>query len=185
MLKSIQKIASVMLCGMLVWATALTVHADFNDEGLADIEQISIFYDLFLQSGVMDELDGAYTLFIPDNGAFDEIPAFVQDYLINNPDLLKRIISYHIVETPQTILTVFAQDDLVTLEGDRLIPNADLNRVNSADLIETDWMIGENQVHIINRLLIPDIVLPPVDPFINFEQINIAATSFYKKQGQI
>lgn len=172
----LRRVGYMLVCWLLI-STSITAHADTLDEGLADIETVSIFYQLFVQSGLSDDLDGNYTLFIPDNSAFDEVPTFVQDYLTNTPDLLKRVIAYHIVETPQDIQSAFEQAELVTLEGDVLSPNQNLNRINSADLIETDLTISGNTIHIINRLLIPEITLPPVDPFINFEQINIAGSS--------
>lgn len=173
----LNRIAYIVVC-WVVFSVSITAQAETLDDGLSQLEQVSTFYQLFSEANLGDELaDGRYTLFVPDNGAFDEIPDFVEAYLIKNPELLARIINYHLVETPADIATVFTQATLTTREGGVLTPNPDLNRINSADLIETDLRIGDHQVHIINRLLIPEIVLPAVDPFVNFDPINIAGSS--------
>jgi hypothetical protein len=62
----LRRVGYMLVCWLLI-STSITAHADTLDEGLANLEAVSIFYQLFVQSGLSDELDGNYTLFIPDN----------------------------------------------------------------------------------------------------------------------
>ncbi len=168
----------LVLLFSLVFIPSTTAQTNEWEDVLAADERFSIFYSLLSASGLTDSLtEDTYTIFAPDNSAFDEIPSFVQTFLVNNPTLLSRILSYHFVVGAQDAESVLAQTALITTEGNAVTVNASLLRINSADIIDTNISAGASIIHVIDRVVIPPISLPIADPFINFDGITIAGSS--------
>lgn len=176
MVNPIQRFKYIFVVWVLI-GSVLMVQAQTSANPLADQPELSIFNNLLEDAGLLAQLDGPYTLFVPDNSAFEEIPGFVLDYFNANPDLLQRILNYHLVEGALDREALFAQDSLISREGGLLTLNPALDRVNSAGLLQSDHATGEGVYHVIDRLLIPEIALPQVDPFVNFDPITIAGSS--------
>ncbi|GFR99873.1 fasciclin [Elysia marginata] len=93
------------------------------------------------------------TLFAPNEDAFQELGALVQD-LLTKPDLLREILKYHVVPGSiyrgamhNTQLHTFEEADMAYLHGAGGVDGA---RFKTYDLSATNGV-----VHIISRVLIP------------------------------
>jgi len=81
--------------------------------------------DLVVKAGLADTLSGPgpFTVFAPDNSAFEKLPKSLVDSLTGNSELLKKVLLYHVV--PGVITSSDIKDDLTTAtaEGSDLRAN--------------------------------------------------------------
>jgi uncharacterized surface protein with fasciclin (FAS1) repeats len=98
---------------------------------------------------------GQYTVFAPTNAAFDKLPASTIDELKTNADMLKSILTYHVVqgqESPNTVdgahKTLQGADVKVTGQGDGL-------RVDDAGLVCGGVHTANATVYMIDTVLTP------------------------------
>ena len=111
-----------------------------------------------LNSGVnlVDTLNsGQYTVFAPTNAAFDKLPQSTLDELKTNADMLKSILTYHVVqgqESPNTVdgthKTLQGADVNVTGQGDGL-------KVGDAGLVCGGVHTANATVYMIDTVLTP------------------------------
>ena len=103
--------------------------------------------------------DGPFTVFAPNDAAFDALPDGMLAELLDNPELLSTLLLYHVVSG-----TVLAGDltdgqEVVTLSnGDAVtitFENGDVY-VNNAQIIITDLIADNGVVHVIDAVLNPD-----------------------------
>jgi uncharacterized surface protein with fasciclin (FAS1) repeats len=98
---------------------------------------------------------GQYTVFAPTNAAFDKLPASTIDELKTNSDMLKSILTYHVVqgqESPNTVdgahKTLQGADVKVTGQGDGL-------KVDDAGLVCGGVHTANATVYMIDTVLTP------------------------------
>jgi uncharacterized surface protein with fasciclin (FAS1) repeats len=98
---------------------------------------------------------GQYTVFAPTNAAFDKLPASTVDELKTNADMLKSILTYHVVqgqESPNTVdgahKTLQGADVKVTGQGDGL-------KVDDAGLVCGGVHTANATVYMIDTVLTP------------------------------
>jgi uncharacterized surface protein with fasciclin (FAS1) repeats len=98
---------------------------------------------------------GQYTVFAPTNAAFDKLPASTIDELKTNADMLKSILTYHVVqgqESPNTVdgahKTLQGADVKVTGQGDGL-------KVDDAGLVCGGVHTANATVYMIDTVLTP------------------------------
>ena len=111
-----------------------------------------------LNAGVnlVDTLNsGQYTVFAPTNAAFDKLPASTIDELKTNADMLKSILTYHVVqeqESPTTVdgthKTLQGADVKVAGQGNGL-------KVNDAGLVCGGVHTANATVYMIDTVLMP------------------------------
>jgi len=127
---------------------------------------------------VLDALsgEGELTVFAPTDAAFAELPEFVLEYLLANPDLLTQVLLYHVVDG-----TVMSEDVVGLLEeneGQFTVASMDMG--NELTVAATDMGVSIDQanlnmemlditasngvIHVIDSVLVPPITLPTVDP---------------------
>jgi uncharacterized surface protein with fasciclin (FAS1) repeats len=121
-------------------------------------------------AGLVDTLksEGPFTVFAPNNAAFDALPAGTVDTLLKpeNIDTLKKILTYHVVAGTYTTadLKVMASkgETLTTVEGEMLTPVMVDNKVQLQDAkgskitIETPNVISSNGVtHVVTAVMMP------------------------------
>ena len=112
---------------------------------------------MFLSSPVWNN-----TLFAPTDEAFETLPDGALDYLLSDDpqaefDLL-RVIEHHVVDTVRPVsdfksgeLTTIAGTLQVTIEGERLM-------VDEATVIQADVEASNGNVHVVDRVPIPETV---------------------------
>ena len=98
---------------------------------------------------------GQYTVFAPTNTAFDKLPASTIDELKTNADMLKSILTYHVVqgqESPNTVdgthKTLQGADVKVTGQGNGL-------KVDDAGLVCGGVHTANATVYMIDTVLTP------------------------------
>ncbi len=99
--------------------------------------------------------NGQYTVFAPTNAAFDKLPASTLDELKTNADMLKNILTYHVVqgqESPSKVdgahKTLQGADVTVTGQGNDL-------KVNAAGLVCGGVHTANATVYMIDTVLTP------------------------------
>jgi uncharacterized surface protein with fasciclin (FAS1) repeats len=120
--------------------------------------QLSTLNGLVRQAGLGETLKGAgpYTVFAPTNEAFKSVPAKTMDQLSHDPEMLKAVLSYHVL--PATLMTADVKNSKAkTAEG----ANVELSKagefvtvedamVQTADIVATNGV-----VHTVDRVLMP------------------------------
>lgn len=114
---------------------------------------------------------GPFTVFAPDNAAFEKLPAGTVDTLLKpeNKDMLTHILTYHVVPaaaTSQAAMQMIKDDggkhnvttvsgDTLTLQmnGDKLVIFDEAGKV--ATVTQADVMQANGVVHVIDRVLMP------------------------------
>ena len=64
---------------------------------------------------------GPWTVFAPDNQAWQSLPKEIFDHIVNDPVLLKQILSYQVVQANATRQNLFNDQKLSTLYENRPI----------------------------------------------------------------
>jgi OOP family OmpA-OmpF porin len=139
-----------------------------TDTELATVHDIVVanpdlaFLAVLLEGIDIGRTDAPVTLFAPSNEAFDAIPADVLGWLQNDPELLTRVLSHHVVEgvIPGADLV---DGDLTALDGSPLtVVVGSTISVGGATLIGVDITASNGIVHVIDAVILPpDIDLDP------------------------
>ena len=115
-------------------------------------------------AGLVETLndDGPFTVFAPNNAAFEALPAGVLDALLlpENQDALVKVLTYHVV--PGVVTSEAVTDgEVATVEGQTVtLSTANGVQVNGATVIAPDIVASNGVIHGIDAVLIP----PDVDP---------------------
>jgi uncharacterized surface protein with fasciclin (FAS1) repeats len=109
---------------------------------------------------------GPFTVFAPNDAAFDQLPGGTVEGLLRDPAALAKVLTYHVVSG-----RVSAIDALKLTEGGREVPVDTLNgaklhvsskglvrkkvHVNGAEVIVPDIQASNGIIHVVNRVLLP------------------------------
>lgn len=120
---------------------------------------LSTFTKLVQQAGLKDTLEaaGPVTVFAPTDDAFKAVPAATLDKLSKDPELLKSVLSYHVV--PGSIKSASIQENstLPTLNGAPMSVSkaGDFVTVDEGLVTQADVPASNGVVHVIDRVLMP------------------------------
>lgn len=121
-------------------------------------------------AGLVDTLkgEGPFTVFAPDNDAFNKLPKGTVDTLLKpeNKDQLTQILTYHVVPGTYTSadLKVMAEKGqaLTTVQGETIMPVMENNKVMLKDtkgdmvgLVTADVISSNGVTHVIDSVLMP------------------------------
>ncbi|XP_035214306.1 transforming growth factor-beta-induced protein ig-h3-like isoform X1 [Stegodyphus dumicola] len=98
------------------------------------------------------------TVFAPVDEAWESVPQTFMESLMEDPNALKVLLQYHIVEAQWCSAVTANESELKTLEGSflRMSCNSSGQYVNNARIIHGDDKAGNGFVHHIDSVLIPD-----------------------------
>lgn len=102
--------------------------------------------------------EGPFTIFAPNDAAFDQVPLATRDAVLGNTETLKKVLSYHAVSGKMTAQDLMAKESLDTLEGQSLSLAKDDDgnvTVDGARIITVDIMASNGVIHVINQVLVP------------------------------
>lgn len=127
-------------------------------ETAAATPQLSTLNKLIADAGLTDTLRGAgpYTVFAPSDEAFKAVPAKTLAELSTNKELLKSVLSYHVV--PGKISAAQVQNGNVkTVQGANvaLAKAGGYVTVEDAMVTQADVPASNGVVHVIDRVLMP------------------------------
>jgi uncharacterized surface protein with fasciclin (FAS1) repeats len=125
----------------------------------ADTPELSTLASLLASTGLDEVLtgDGPFTVFAPTNDAFAAVPAPVLTELGNNPDVLSRVLTYHVLPsavtsdaiTSGTFETVNGLPVTITV-ADGTVTIDELAVVTTPDVAASNGV-----VHVIDQVLVP------------------------------
>jgi phosphate transport system substrate-binding protein len=128
--------------------------------------------------------EGAYTVFAPTDEAFAAVPAPVLPYLLSHPEILTRVLTYHVVGgasmaadiagmTDENGMAMADSMEMSAVGADMMGSQLTITvgedgsvKVNDAVVTTADVAASNGVIHIIDRVLIPDLsdLMPEIDP---------------------
>lgn len=133
-------------------------------------------------AGLVDVLngEGPFTVFAPTNAAFEALPAGVVDYLLANTDLLTQVLTYHVIAgdaiMSDTVLGMMEPAEVETAQGSTVLVDP-AGTVEGANIIAVDVAASNGVIHVIDKVILPPITLPEVDPLSVMGDIITAGSS--------
>ncbi|MBS0433816.1 MAG: fasciclin domain-containing protein [Proteobacteria bacterium] len=120
--------------------------------------QLGTLNKLIADAGLADTLrgPGPYTVFAPSDDAFKAVPAKTMAELSSNKELLKSVLSYHVVPARLAAADV-KNGDIKTVQGANLALSRSGGYVTVEDAMVTqaDVPAANGVVHVIDRVLMP------------------------------
>ena len=106
---------------------------------------------------------GPFTVFAPTDDAFSKIPRGQLDALLKDPEKLKAVLTFHVVEGKMMSSDLAQHEYLQALSGGEL--RIDNNRwhlhrnlkVNGANIIKADIEVNNGVCHAIDKVLMPKV----------------------------
>jgi len=119
-------------------------------------------------AGLSDTLRSApnITLFAPTDEAFQALPPAELAQLMapKNAPLLQKVLTYHLVNAKVDSAKIKgAKGPVATVENTKVVidGSADVLKVNDADIIQSDVMVSNGIIQVIDKVLVPsDISMP-------------------------
>jgi uncharacterized surface protein with fasciclin (FAS1) repeats len=130
---------------------------------MADEVRLATLWKAIKIAGLEDVMQGAgpFTIFAPDNLAFEQLGRGTFDDLIKDKDKLAKVLKFHVIPGEKILLSdqTKGYERLKTLEGQELSlskPKKKRFLANKAQVLEKDEITANNGVvHIIDRVLLP------------------------------
>ncbi len=137
-------------------------------DNAAKADNVTTVVKLVQQAGLVDTLksEGPFTVFGPNNAAFDAVPEATLNKVAGNSELLTTVLTYHVVAGTYTTADLRALANsggtLKTVQGGSLMFKVVNNQVMIMDAagqsvaIETADVVSSNGVtHVIKNVLLP------------------------------
>lgn len=153
--------------GVTVGGAKMVATKDIVDNAV-NASNVTTVVSLVQQAGLVDTLKstGPFTVFAPSNAAFDAVPEDITTKVTSNNDLLKTVLTYHVVAGTYTSADLRAMaasgEKLTTVQGGQLSVKVVDNGVVVVDAtgqevaVETADVISTNGVtHVIKNVLLP------------------------------
>ena len=155
-------IALVAVLALLLTTTILVQAAPLGqDEGnvyeaIQGNDDLSTLAEAIAAAGLAETLagEGPFTIFAPDNAAFEAIPAEELEALLADPAMLSDILLLHVV--PGEVLAAdLAGQSPTTALGDPLeiVGEGEEMTVNGASIVAADLVASNGVVHVIGSVL--------------------------------
>lgn len=109
-------------------------------------------------AGLVDTLkgEGPFTVFAPNDEAFAKLPAGTVESLLENPEKLAAILTYHVVAGKKSASDVVGSGSLQTIQGQNLVVGStDGVTIGGAKILATDIEASNGVIHVIDTVLIP------------------------------
>jgi len=123
--------------------------------------------------------EGPYTVFAPNDTAFQKLDRETLEGLYDDPDELEAVLRYHVVDGRYTSEDLMNMAELQTLSGDNLTVNATDGslQVGNATVIVPDINATNGVIHIIDAVLMPENIPENRTPGINVtDQVVVNGT---------
>jgi uncharacterized surface protein with fasciclin (FAS1) repeats len=128
-------------------------------ETLKKIGMANNFLELILKADLEDTLNnqGPFTIFVPNDEAFDELPEEIIEVLKQGGEGLLNILNYHLVQEDLTAEDLSNMPSVETLEGEDILIDTldDTVTINDAAIIKSDISFNDGWIHIIDSVLMP------------------------------
>lgn len=148
-----------LVIALCVWLTMGHVQAkDIVDTARAS-GQFTTLLTALSATGLDRSLSksGPFTVFAPTDEAFAQLPAGTLETLLANPELLKKILLYHVVSGATPFADLKDGSTLTSLHGHNLAVfiNSKTTLVGGAKVVARDIIATNGIIHVIDSVLIP------------------------------
>ena len=120
---------------------------------------LSVFTKLINQAGLTSTLEGTVpvTVFAPTDEAFKAVPAATLDKLAKDPEFLKSVLTYHIVNGVVKSTDITGSTSLPSLNTGKIAAakSGSFVTVDDALVTQADITTSNGVMHIIDRVLTP------------------------------
>lgn len=111
-------------------------------------------------AGLVDTLkgEGPFTVFAPTDDAFAKLPEGTVDNLLKDPEALKKVLLYHVVQGKVTSDQVVGLTSADTVEGDPISISTKDGSVylnDTVKVVTTDIETSNGVIHVIDGVLLP------------------------------
>lgn len=110
-------------------------------------------------AGLVDTLKGAgpFTVFAPTDEAFAKLPPGTVDALLQDPEKLKDILTYHVVSGSVRAADVMKMKTVKTVEGSSVRIRAKGGKVmiDNASVVKADIICDNGVIHVIDAVIMP------------------------------
>jgi len=106
---------------------------------------------------------GPFTVFAPNDAAFNRLPVGTIDELLKDIPKLKSILAYHVIAGKMLSSEIENMNTAKTVEGDEVCIISSKRffhrnfKVNDAEIIKSDIIADNGVIHVIDRVLVPPI----------------------------
>ena len=127
----------------------------------ASNKQFTTLVSLLKQAGLVGALQkGNFTVFAPTNAAFAKLPQSTLQSVGENPALLKKVLTYHVVagKVPAAKVVTLGGTSVKTLQGQSVkvsVRGGSVFLNGSTRVTKTDVMASNGVIHVIDRVLLP------------------------------
>lgn len=124
----------------------------------AQTPELSTFHRLIQQAGLESTLSsGAFTVFAPTDDAFKAVPAATLDKLAKEPELLRAVLTYHVLPGKTSASAIGGAMSPATVNGAKLnvSKSGDFVTVDDSLVIKADLAAGDSVIHEVDRVLMP------------------------------
>ncbi|UBV41458.1 fasciclin domain-containing protein [Deinococcus taeanensis] len=111
-------------------------------------------------------MGGNYTVFAPSNAAFAKLPSDTLAAALNDPALLRALLTYHVVPGKVSAKQVMTLSTARTVQGGSLLISASGGKVmvDNATVTRTDIAACNGIIHVIDTVLMPAMAAAPAQP---------------------
>lgn len=190
-----RKLSVVMILLTLIGFALPTAQAQ-SDGTIIDVARQAGNFDTLIaaleSTGLDEELigEGPFTVFAPTDEAFAALPEGTVEALLENPDILREILLYHVVAGNVQSADMLLLFDLETLNGETATINFEGNDIliNEARVLTADILATNGVIHVIDRVLLPSGVILP-EPRISTDSssttVTITEAGFYLRAAHL
>jgi uncharacterized surface protein with fasciclin (FAS1) repeats len=135
-------------------------------EVAAEAGQFGTLLSALEAANLVDTLagEGPYTVFAPTDEAFAALPEGTLDALLSDTDALREVLLYHVADGRLAAADVAGSDAIATLNGEDapVTVDGDTVRIGDATITQTDIEASNGVIHVIDRVLVPEVDEPPM-----------------------
>jgi uncharacterized surface protein with fasciclin (FAS1) repeats len=127
----------------------------------ASAGQFTTLVSLVKKAGLAGALSsGTYTVFAPTDAAFKKVPKATLTKVANDPALLKKVLTYHVVKgkvpaakvvtlNGKKVNTLAGAPVRISIRGGKVFLNG------STQVIKADVTASNGVIHVVNKVLLP------------------------------
>jgi uncharacterized surface protein with fasciclin (FAS1) repeats len=102
------------------------------------------------------ESKGPFTVFAPNDAAFEKLPKGTVDSLLKDIPKLKKMLNYHVVSGDVRSADVAKMHDVKTVEGGNLHVHANGGvKINDSNIVGAEVITDNGVIHVIDTVLTP------------------------------
>lgn len=146
---------------LLVAGLIAGLHPAFADDLVETADrsiEIQTFAGAMKNAGMAEVLknQGPFTIFVPSDSAFNQLPPDQKTALLSNRDSAKKLVASHVIPG-RVLITEVKPGKTQTLNGGTIMLTSDngLVKVEGASVIQSDVVADNGVIHVIDTVMLP------------------------------